>query len=193
LVKEAISNNIPAYKIVADGLAKGMKIVGEKYEACEYFLAELLGAGELMKEALAVLQPFLNLESSSIKYKGKIVLGTVRGDIHDIGKNVFKMLVSSAGFQVTDLGIDVPPENFVAAIKKTTPEIVGMSAMLTTTMDEMGHVIRELQRAGLTHRAKVIIGGAPVNDEFAKRIGADAAARDAAHGVSICDKWVRGD
>jgi len=190
LVREALEVGIPAYKVFMEGMAKGMDIVGRKYEMNEYFLAELIMAAEVMKEGMVELTPFLKMEGK--KHLGKVVIGTVLGDIHDIGKNIVKTLLISAGFEVYDLGVDVPAKEFVKKVKETNAEIVALSALLTTTMGEMRTVIEELKNAGLREKVKVIIGGAPITDEFAREIGADAAAKDAAHGVRICKNWIGG-
>jgi len=190
LCEEAVKAGVPAYEVVMDGMAKGMEIVGEKYERNEYFLAELIMAGETMKEGMKVLEPYL--KAGELKKIGKVVIGTVRGDLHDIGKNIVATLLSAAGFEVVDLGVDVPPEKFVEAVKENNPDIVGMSALLTTTMVEMEEIIKALKEAGLRDKVKVIIGGAPITEEFAKKIGADAAAKDAVEGVNICKSWVAG-
>jgi len=187
--KEAIDARIPAYKAVTHGMAKGMEIVGEKYENGEYFLAELIMAGETMKEGMKVLEP--HLKGGEVKKVGKVVIGTVKGDLHDIGKNIVVTLLNAAGFEVVDLGVDVSPEKFVEAVKQNNPDIVGISALLTTTMTEMGNVIKALKEAGLRDRVKIIIGGAPITLEYAEKIGADAAARDAVEGVNICKSWVK--
>ena len=186
--KETVNAGIPAYKAVTDGMAKGMEIVGQKYENNEYFLAELIMAGETMKEGMRVLEPYL--KAGDVKKIGKVVIGTVRGDLHDIGKNVVVTLLNAAGFDVVDLGVDVPLEKFVESVKQNNPDIVGMSALLTTTMVEMGNVIKALKDAGLRDEVKIVIGGAPITQEYAEKIGADAAARDAVEGVNICKSWV---
>ena len=126
--REAIDAGIPAYKAVTDGMAKGMEIVGEKYKNGEYFLAELIMVGETMKGGMKVLEPYL--KGGEVKKIGKVVIGTVRGDLHDIGKNIVVTLLNAAGFEVIDLGVDVPPEKFVEAVKQNNPDIVGMSALL---------------------------------------------------------------
>jgi len=186
--REAIDAGIPAYKAVTDGMAKGMEIVGQKYESNEYFLAELIMAGETMKEGMMVLEP--HLKAGDVKTIGKVAIGTVRGDLHDIGKNVVVTLLNAAGFEVIDLGVDVPAEKFVETVKDSDPNIVGMSALLTTTMVEMENIIKQLKKAGLRRKVKIIIGGAPITPQYAKKIGADAAARDAVEGVNICKSWV---
>jgi len=186
--KEAIDAGILASDVVTNGMAKGMDIVGQKYEKNEYFLAELIMAGETMKEGMTVLEPYL--KGAEIKRLGKVVIGTVRGDLHDIGKNVVLTLLNAAGFEVIDLGVDVPSVKFVEAVKDSKPDIVGMSALLTTTMVEMEATIKALKKAKLRDRVKVIIGGAPITQEYAKKIGADKAARDAVEGVNICKSWM---
>lgn len=186
--KDAIDAGIPAYKAIVEGMAKGMEIVGKKYEDGEYFLAELIMAGETMKEGMAVLEPYLKV--GDIKSAGKVVIGTVRGDLHDIGKNVVITLLKAANFEVIDLGVDVSAEQFVEAVKKHNPDIVAMSALLTTTMVEMENVIESLKKSGLRDKVKIIIGGAPITPEYAKKIGADAAAKDAVEGVRRCSEWV---
>ena len=186
--KEAIETGIPAYTAVTDGMARGMEIVGQKYEAGEYFLAELIMAGETMKEGMRVLEP--HLKADAVKTIGKVVIGTVRGDLHDIGKNVVVTLLNAAGFDVVDLGNDVAPEKFVEAVKQNNPDIVAMSALLTTTMIKMEDVIKSLKEAELKDKLRVIIGGAPITQEYAEKIGADAAARNAVEGVNICKSWV---
>ncbi len=186
--EEALETGIPAYKIVMEGMAKGMEVVGERYEDGEYFLAELIVAGETMKEGMTVIEP--HLEAGDIEAAGKCVIGTVRGDLHEIGKNVTVTLLKAANFDVVDLGVDASPEQFVEAVREHGADIVAMSALLTTTMVEMGNVIRGLEKAELRDGVKVIVGGAPITQEYAEEIGADAAAQDAVEGVRICSEWV---
>jgi 5-methyltetrahydrofolate--homocysteine methyltransferase len=187
--QEALAAGIPAYSLILDGMAKGMEIVGQKYENGEYFLAELLMAGEAMKAGISLLEPHLKAEET--ESAGKIVLGTVRGDIHDIGKNVLTILLKAANFEVVDLGTDVPAEEFVKAVQKHLPDIVGMSAMLTSSMTEMKTTINELANAGLRDKVKIIVGGASVTPEYARKIGADAGINDAVEGVRICSRWIK--
>jgi methanogenic corrinoid protein MtbC1 len=191
LINQAISEGILPVNIIEEGIRKGLESVGEKYEQGTYFLSELLFAAEIVSEALNVLKPYLRQES--IKSKGKIVLGTVRGDLHDIGKNIFKMLALASGFEVTDLGVDVEPELFVEEVRKKSPEILAMSALLTTTIKEMDVVIDSLKKAGLRDKVKVLLGGNAVSKEFGHSIGADAVALNAIEGVEICKKWVEKD
>jgi len=187
--EEAVKAGIPANKAVIDGMAKGMEIVGRKYEDGEYFLAELVMAGEAMKEGIAVLEP--HMKAGDMKSVGKVVIGTVKGDLHDIGKNVFVTLLKSASFDVIDLGVDVSARQFVLAVRKHIPDIVAMSALLTPTMTEMEKAIEELKKAGLRDKVKIIVGGAAITPEYAKRIGADAGGRDAVEGVRICNGWMK--
>ena len=186
--REALEAGVTPYEAIMEGMAKGMEVVGQKYEAGEYFLAELIMAGETMKEGLSVLQPYM--KTGDMKHIGKVVIGTVEGDLHDIGKNVVITLLTASGFEVIDLGVDVPAEKFVEAVKQYKPDIVAMSALLTTTMVNMAKVIKALEQAGLRDKVKIIVGGAPLTEEYAKQIGADAYGRDAVEGVNICKKWV---
>jgi len=186
---EVVSSGIPAYKAVIEGMAKGMEIVGQKYEDGEYFLAELIMAGETMKEGMTVLEPYL--KAGDIKSAGKVVIGTVKGDLHDIGKNVVVTLLKAANFEVVDLGVDVSAEQYVEAVKQNSPDIVAMSALLTTTMIEMEGIVKLLKKEGLKKKVKIIIGGAPITPEYAKKIGADAAAKDAVEGVRTCTQWTK--
>lgn len=187
--QEALAAGIPAYKLIIDGMAKGMEIVGQKYEDGEYFLAELLMAGETMKEGIALLKP--HLRAGDIESAGKVVVGTVKGDIHDIGKNIFIILLEAANFDVIDLGVGVPADEFVQAVRKHHPHIVAMSAMITSTMTEMKTTIEELGNNGLRDKVKIIVGGASVTPEYAHSIGADAGPKDAVEGVRICNEWMK--
>jgi len=190
LAQEAIAKGIPPNEIISKGISAAMEDVGKKFENSEYFLSELIVAGEISKEITQMLQPYLT--GFDIKRIGKVVIGTVKGDLHDIGKNILGMMLESAGFEVIDLGSDVPAEAFVDAVKSNQPDIVGMSALLTVTMVEMENVINALKKAGLRDKVKVIIGGAPITDEYANRIGADGYGKDAVVGVEICKSWVKG-
>jgi 5-methyltetrahydrofolate--homocysteine methyltransferase len=186
--QNALAAGIPPLEAVTEGMAKGMDVVGEKYEAREYFLAELIMAGEVMKEGMKILEPYL--KEAKIEKLGKVVLGTVRGDLHDIGKNIVATLLGAAGFEVIDLGVDVPAEKFLETVRTQKPDILGMSALLTATMSEMENVIRELEKAGQRDKVKVIVGGAPLTEEYAKKIRADAYAPDAVACVNMCKKWI---
>jgi methanogenic corrinoid protein MtbC1 len=188
LIGQALSQGFSATEIIENGIRKGLEDVGEKFEKGEYFLAELLFAAELVQECFEVLKP--HLKSTEVRKKGAVVLGTVRGDVHDIGKNIFKMLAEAEGFEVHDLGVDVEPEKFIKKVKETSAKILGLSALLTTTMGEMKTVIDELVKAGLRDKVKVLLGGNPVTKEFAMEIGADYAAMNAVEGIDACKRWV---
>jgi len=186
-VKEALKVGISPLEIIEGGLAPAMRIIGDKFERGEYFLAELVAAGETFKEILNnILKPKMMERGEITKKLGKVVIGTVRGDLHDIGKNIVATMLESAGFEVYDLGVDVAPEDFVKKVKETGADIVAMSALLTTTMIEMKNVIEELKKAGIRDKVKVVIGGAPITEEFAKEIGADAYGEDAVKAVKVC-------
>lgn len=180
-VQEALNANIPPSKILSDGLVAGMDVVGEKFRRDEFFMPEVLISARAMQAGMNILRP--KLIETGAKLAGKIVLGTVKGDLHDIGKNLVGMLMEGAGFQVIDLGIDVPSERFVEAVKMNRPNILGLSSLLTTTMPKMKEVIESLVEAGVRGRVKVMVGGAPVTEKFAKDVGADAYAPEAASAV----------
>jgi len=189
IVKSLLDKGTDPVEII-DVLRDALVEVGRKYETGEFFLSELVMTGEIMKDVLSVLEP--KLKATRIKTLGKIVVGTVQGDLHDIGKNIFAMLARAAGFEVIDLGVDVPAEKFVEAVKENKPEIVGLSALLTVTVPEIGTTIKALKEAGLRDKVKVIIGGAAVSKELGKEFGADYAADNAVEGVEVCKKWVGG-
>lgn len=181
LVQQAITEGVKADKIHADGLIAGMNVVGERMRKHEMYLPEVLLSAMTMQAGLDLLKPLL--VTAGVSLGPKVVLGTVKGDIHDIGKSLVGMMLTGAGFQVIDLGIDRTPEEFVQAAREKEARIVAMSALLTTTMPEMRNTIEALKAAGLREKVKVIIGGAPVSPEYAMQIGADGYARDAARAV----------
>lgn len=182
----AMDSGLSPEKII-EVMGEGMSMVGKKYEDGEYFVPELIMAGETMKEGLAVLEPYFTGEPQSTL--GTAVVATVLGDLHDIGKNIFITLLTTAGFKVVDLGVDVPAEKVVETVNSSDANIVGLSALLTTNLEQIPLVIDELKKAGLRERVKVIIGGATVTETFAKEIEADGYAKDAVTGVRICKKW----
>lgn len=189
LVKRALEGGVEPTKIIEEALRPAMEIVGEKFEKGEFFLSELIVSGDLFKEVMdELIIPKLGKEME--KKLGKVVIGTVRGDLHDIGKSIVATMLRIAGFEVIDLGVDVPPEKFAEAVEEHRPQIVGMSALLTTTMIEMKNVIEELKRRRLRDGVKVIVGGAAVTEDYAKSIGADAYGRDAVEAVRICRRLV---
>lgn len=187
----AVHEGIPPLQAINEGMVQGLQIVGDKFEAGEFFLVELIAAGEAMKEGLSILES--RMEGTMKSEIGKIVLGTVEGDLHSIGKDIASMLLRGAGFDVVDLGVDVPSAKFVEAVRFEKPQIMGLSALLTSTMPEMGRVIEELKKAGLREQVRIIVGGAPVNSEFATNIAADSYAPTAPRGVGICKRWIASD
>lgn len=184
LVDKALSQNISVSDVVEKGLRSGLQQVGAKYEAGEYFLAELLFAASILDEVMQFLRP--KLDAAAIEKKGTILLGTVRGDMHDIGKNIFKMMAVGAGFEVNDLNVDVDPELFVQELKRIEPEILGLSCLLTTALPEIKVLIDMLKESKIRSQVKVLIGGNAVTKEFAREVGADAAALNAVEGVDFC-------
>ena len=188
LVNQGLSEGLAAKDILDNGMVVGMNEVGARFKRGEMFVPEVLMSAEAMQGGLAVLRP--RLVASGAKLIGKIVIGTVQGDLHDIGKNLVGMLCEGAGFEVIDLGFNVEPDKFIAAIKTHQPNLVGMSALLTTTMRSMGHTIKAIQEAGLRDKVKVMVGGAPVDAEFAKRISADGYGSNAPAGVDLAKRLV---
>jgi 5-methyltetrahydrofolate--homocysteine methyltransferase len=189
LIQEALNAKIPPAKILSDGLVAGMDIVGDKFRRDELFMPEVLISAKAMQAGMDVLRP--KLIEAGVKLAGSIVLGTVKGDLHDIGKNLVGMLMEGAGFQVIDLGIDVASEKFIEAVKSQKPNLLGLSALLTTTMPKMKEVMESLVEAGIRESIKVMVGGAPVTEKFAKDIGADAYAPDAASAVEKARELAR--
>jgi methanogenic corrinoid protein MtbC1 len=189
LVTNALSQGVSPTEIAEKGIRRGLQIVGEKYEANEYFLSELLYAGSLVSDLFELLKP--SMKNRQLDRKGVIVLGTVRGDIHDLGKNIFKMLADSSGFEVHDLGVDVEPTAFVAQVKESRPQVMGLSALLTTALIEMKSTLDALRAAGLKDNLKVLLGGNAVKKDFGAEIGADATALDAVEGLEICRGWTK--
>jgi len=180
MVDKAIKENIGVEKIMNEGLIAGMMVVGEKFKNNEYYVPEVLIAARAMHKGMALIEPLI--VQSGIKPIAKLAIGTVKGDLHDIGKNLVVMMWKGAGFEVEDLGIDVPPEKFIEAVNNGA-QVVGMSALLTTTMVSMKDTIEKIKEAGVRDKVKIIIGGAPVTQEYANEIGADGYAADAASGV----------
>lgn len=182
LTGKALDDRIPAKEILDNGLLPAMDRVGNSFEKGEIFLPELLMAGDAMKASIALLRPELAKKGAS--YAGRYAIGTVQGDLHDIGKNIVILMLEGNGWEVTDLGTDVSPEHFCDVIKKSDFNILGLSALLTFTMPKMADTISILKEAGLRNKVKVMVGGAPVTQSFADRIGADAYARDAVEAVA---------
>ena len=177
LTQQLLDNGLSPQTVLNDGLIAGMAVVGEKMRNGEIYLPEVLQSANAMQASLKILRPHLLREGA--RSRGKILLGTVKGDMHDIGKNLVGIMLQGSGFEIVDLGLNVSPEKFVDAITEQRPAIVGLSAMLTTTMMNMRVTIDAIRAAGLRANVKVLIGGAPVNQKFADEIGADGFARDA--------------
>ncbi|MBM4457256.1 MAG: cobalamin-binding protein [Chloroflexi bacterium] len=187
-VKAALAGGVKPESILREGLIAAMGEVGRLFEANEYFVPEMLVSARAMKTGLAVLKP--NLTAADATPAGKVIVGTVKGDLHDIGKNLVAMMLEGSGFEVVDLGTDVTPEKFVSAVLEHKPQVVGMSALLTTTMPSMGNTVKALESAGVRDRVKVMIGGAPVTDNFARQISADGYAPDASSAVRLAKSLI---
>jgi len=186
LTQRAIDQKIEPQVILNKGLIGSMLKLGTKFKNGEVYIPEVLMAARAMNEAVAVLKPLFGAEG--LRVKGKFMIGTVKADLHDIGKNLVGMMLKGAGYQVVDLGIDVPAEVFVQKVKEEKPQILGLSALLTTTMGEMETIIDGLRAAGLRDGVKVMVGGAPVSEKFAREIGADVYAEDAAAAVELSNQ-----
>ena len=189
LTQGALNAGDSAEKVLTEGLIQGMERIGLRFKNCEIYIPEVLIAARAMHAGLAVLKP--TLSKSSTAMAGKVVIGTVKGDLHDIGKNLVAMMLEGGGFEVTDLGIDVSPEKFVESLKQSQAQIVGMSALLTTTMGQMKAAIQAMETAGLRKKVKVLVGGAPVTERFAREIGADGYAPDAASAVDLVKSFAK--
>jgi 5-methyltetrahydrofolate--homocysteine methyltransferase len=190
LVKKAIDEGLSPSEIMDNGLLVGMTEVGVRFRAGDMFVPEVLMSAEAMQAGTTLLRPLLT--GAGHKQIGKVLLGTVKGDLHDIGKNLVAMMCEGSGFEVIDIGFNVDPEKFVEAVKQHQPQVVGMSAMLTTTMRAMGYTIKALEEAGLRDRVKIMVGGAPVDGDFAKRIGADGYGSNAPAGAELAKKFALG-
>ena len=188
LVKQALEEGLVPKEILENGLIKGMGIIGAKFKKNEVYVPEVLIAARAMHTGMDVLRP--KLVETGVKNIGKVIIGTVTGDLHDIGKNLVKMMLEGAGFEVVDLGVDVSVEKFVEAAKEHQPNIIGMSALLTTTMVNMPEVIKALESAGLRDKVKIMIGGAPITQNYAEQIGADSYSPDAASAADMAKTFV---
>ena len=189
-VKAALEAGLPPATILNEGMIAAMNTVGKLFEEGEFFVPEMLISARAMQAGLAVLKPHLAL--ADVKAAGRVVAGTVKGDLHDIGKNLVCMLLEGAGFEVIDLGTDVAPEKFVEVIKEGKADLVALSALLTTTMPNMRATIEGLKAAGVREKAKVMIGGAPVTQNYADQIGADGYAPDASRAVALAKSLMSG-
>ncbi|MBA7640301.1 Methionine synthase [subsurface metagenome] len=187
LTQSALDNDISPTVIITQGLTAGMQVVGEKFSTKEYFIPDMLASAEAVGAAMDILKPLL--EASNVETKGKFAIVTVKGDIHDIGKNIVAILLKGAGYEVNDLGTDVPTEKIVEIVREYKPDYLGLSALLTTTMVAMGEVIEALKENGLRDKVKVLIGGAAVSNEYAKEIGADAYCVDGFEAIKVLDSF----
>ena len=183
LTREALAASVEPKTVLGQGLLAGMKVVGERFRVREIFLPDVLMAARAMAASMEPLEPLLAAEGAP--YAGKVVLATVKGDLHDIGKNLVGIMLRGAGFQVVDLGMDVAPDAMVAAVREHQAPVLGMSALLTTTMPVMGQVVARLRDEGLHGEVRTMVGGAPLSEEFARTIGADAYGADAYGAVEI--------
>jgi 5-methyltetrahydrofolate--homocysteine methyltransferase len=189
ITREALNSGLQAREILENGLLPGMDVVGQRFKDYEMFIPEVIRSANAMHAAMDIIRPLLS--ESDAAGVGTVVIGTVEGDLHDIGKNLVTMMLEGAGFMVVDLGIDVKPQTFVDAVKEHRPHILGMSALLTTTMPKMGETIRALVQAGVREQIEVMVGGAPVTGDFSVEIGADAYGSSAAAAVEKAKAFVK--
>lgn len=190
LARQALEAGLEPLTIINEGLMPGMNVVGDKFQSGEYFLPHLIIAATGMQQAMALLEPELVSRQETVERAGTVVIGSVAGDIHEIGKTLVGTMLSASGFQVHDLGVNVPTETFVAKVKETGADILGLSALLTTTMTVQREIIEALTEAGIREQVKVIIGGAPVSQDWADTIGADGYAEDAVGAISLAKRLV---
>ena len=177
---------------VLDKCREAVEIVGKRFESGQYFLPELILAGEMLKKISSMAEPFIKKDArNTIKKQGKVLMGTVKGDIHDLGKDIVIFLLDINGFEVHDLGVDVPPERFVEAIKKFDPQIIGMSALLTLAFESMKSTVEAIKKAGLRERVKIMIGGSTVDESVRRSTGADAYGPDAMAAVRVASEWIK--
>jgi len=185
LIEKALAQGMDVRNIISGGLTKGMDVVGQKFETGEYYIPDMLASAEAVGVAMEILEP--HLAKSGIKAKGKVIVATVKGDLHDIGKNIVSILLRGAGYTVKDLGNDIEPQVIIDAVRAEKPEFLGLSALLTSTMMHMGDTIQALTDSGLRDKVKIIVGGAPVSEEFAQSIGADGYGADGFQAVAIVE------
>ena len=191
LVQKLIEEAVNPVDII-ETLRKGVEVIGDKFSNREYFLAELVMAGEIFSQSAEILGPHMKKVTEGIDNLETIVIGTVKGDVHDIGKNIFVTLLKSAGYNVIDLGVDIPPDKFVGKVKETGAKVVAYSGLLTVALESMNATTKALEAAGLRQNLKIIIGGLPVDELWMKEAGADAFTDNAFEGVKIVNKWLRG-
>jgi trimethylamine corrinoid protein len=190
LVKEKIAQNADPMEILDDART-AMEVVGKRFETCEYFIPDLIMAGEILKEISEIVKPLLEKPGASAK-KGKVLIGTVAGDIHDIGKDIVTFMLDVSGFEVLDIGIDVPVETFIQKIKEFQPQVVGLSGFLTLAFDSMKKTVEAIEKEGLRDKMKIMIGGGQMDERVKTYVGADAYGKDAVAGVQLCKQWIGG-
>jgi methanogenic corrinoid protein MtbC1 len=190
LVREMVESGSEPMAILED-VRQAMDIVGQRYEQGVYFLPELMLAGEMMNEITGLVKPQL-AKAPAIKRRGKVVIGTVQGDIHDIGKNIVSFMLDANGFEVLDLGVDVPAQKFTETIRDFQPQVVGLSGFLTLTFDVMKETIEDVKKAGLRDKVKIMVGGGQIDEEVRKHTGADAYGKDAMEAVKLAKSWIGG-
>lgn len=189
LIQEAIEKGVDIKELIVEGLTGAMDIVGQHFESGKYLIPDMLAAAEAVGEAMDILSP--HLERAGMESKGKVIIATVKGDLHDIGKNIVSTMLKGAGFEIVDLGTDVPTERIVHSVKDIGPTFLGLSALLTTTMREMEGVINALKEEGIRDRVRILIGGAPTSPEFAEKIGADMYCADAFQAVDYANSVIK--
>lgn len=185
-VRAALAGSAPADQILSQGLIAGMSAVGERFECGDYFVPDMLLAARAMQAGLDLLRPLLS--QAKVEPAGRVVIGTVQGDLHEIGKNLVVMMLEGAGYAVTDLGVDVAPERFVEAVRTNRPDVLALSALLSTTIPGMKRTIEALDAAGLRGQIKVMVGGAPVTEQYAHLVGADGYAADASQAAALVQR-----
>ena len=185
LIEQAIAQNISANDIINQGLTVGMEIVGKKFETKEFYIPDMLASAQAVGAAMEILEP--HLIKSGVKTKGNIIVATVKGDLHDIGKNIVSILLRGAGYKVRDLGNDIDTQTIVEAVRNESPQVLGLSALLVSTMINMTDTVQALIESGLRDKVKIIVGGAPVSEEFAKSIGADGYGADGFNAVKVVE------
>ena len=189
LVQRAIEEGVDLHRLIQEGMIEAMDVVGKRFAEGLIFIPEMLVSAVTMKKGLELIKPLLKGDGKS---SGRVVMATVKGDLHDIGKNLVIMMLEGAGFQVTDLGVDIDVDTLIQKVEELRPQVLGLSALLTTTMPEMARVIQALEAGGLRERVKVMVGGAPVDQKFADQIGADGYGKDAAQAVELTRKLAGG-
>ena len=189
-IQSSLDAGLDPNLILNEGMIAAMREVGQRFEAGDFFVPEMLISARAMQGGMALLKP--HLQQSDIQSKGKVVIGTVKGDLHDIGKNLVALMLEGAGFEIKDMGTDVAAEDFIAVLKTEKPNILALSALLTTTMPSMKQTIEAVKDAGLRDKVKIIIGGAPVTEDYSRQIGADGFSPDASRAVALAESLLKG-